>query len=364
MDIRIPLRNRAGAVQYEALVSAADGDKVAGIKWRAARRGAHVYVLGHIKCNGVDKSVYLHHHIAGHPLPGQVVDHVNGDGCDNRCTNLRMVSASVNSHNRKHRGSTSMYRGVKKVFLKKSIRWEAHLSAAGLHKRFLTEESAARAHDQAAIARYGLHANLNFSESQDSSLTLPAPKASLTYAGLKESLDAAEDAPTTFQVGMSESNVCRLDAEDAVWLSRFRWSVVDGYASRQFNRRRVHMHRLILDAKPGEIVDHINGDRLDNRRVNLHVASSGQNSQNRRKAAMNATGLVGVSMTPSATYLARCCYKGKTKCLGTFGIPMDAAAAYDRFVREEYGMHGHTNGTAKDYVITTQLFRRGHSPAP
>lgn len=55
------------------------------------------------------------------------------------------------------------------------------------------------------------------------------------------------------------------------------------------------MHRLIIGAKTGEIVDHINGDGLDNRRCNLRVVTHSQNMQNRRGAASHSkTGVRGV----------------------------------------------------------------------
>src|SRR5690606_32623030 len=56
----------------------------------------------------------------------------------------------------------------------------------------------------------------------------------------------------------------------------------------------VYLHRFLMDAQPGEIVDHINGCALDNRRANLRLVTAGQNGQNKRLSALSTTGLKGV----------------------------------------------------------------------
>lgn len=58
--------------------------------------------------------------------------------------------------------------------------------------------------------------------------------------------------------------------------------------------RLVYLHRFLMNAQPGEIVDHINGCALDNRRANLRLVTPGQNGQNKRLSALSTTGLKGV----------------------------------------------------------------------
>lgn len=74
-----------------------------------------------------------------------------------------------------------------------------------------------------------------------------------------------------------------------------------GYACRRSGICHVLMHRVVLarslerELSGGEVVDHINGDRLDNRRCNLRLATPQINAQNRRLGPSNTSGYRGVS---------------------------------------------------------------------
>lgn len=97
---------------------------------------------------------------------------------------------------------------------------------------------------------------------------------------------------------------------------------------------RVGNHRLAMFIEHGEWpkgdVDHINGNGLDNRIVNLRVATRSQNNQNRWKKSPNkSTGLIGVSKRSDYDgYDARICVNRKQKCLGTYRTPEEAHKAY------------------------------------
>jgi hypothetical protein len=87
-----------------------------------------------------------------------------------------------------------------------------------------------------------------------------------------------------------------VDDDDFVWLDQWVWryDARDGYARRG---RGVKMHRLVLGLEPGDgkIGDHINGDRLDNRRSNLRVVSAAGNAQNTLGKAASRSAFRGVS---------------------------------------------------------------------
>ena len=106
------------------------------------------------------------------------------------------------------------------------------------------------------------------------------------------------------------------------------------------------MHRIILSRKLGrnllknELVDHINGDGLDNRRDNLRVASPSENSRNQRRKSSNKSGFKGVCWHKyTKKWTARITVEGKQKSLGYFDTPEDAYEAYCKEAIEKYGKY-------------------------
>src|SRR4051794_23713163 len=85
-----------------------------------------------------------------------------------------------------------------------------------------------------------------------------------------------------------------VDDGDFAWLNQWKWSISRGYAVRRATGENVRMHRLILGLKLGEYTDHVNGNRLDNRRSNLRKATMAQNNQNRASRG-SKSGYRGVS---------------------------------------------------------------------
>ncbi|WOB24770.1 MULTISPECIES: HNH endonuclease signature motif containing protein [Xanthomonas] len=89
-----------------------------------------------------------------------------------------------------------------------------------------------------------------------------------------------------------------VDDEDFERLSQYRWLVYSRrtgyeYAVTQIDGMRTYMHR-ILCGTPGRVIDHINGNTLDNRRSNLRAVSNRENIQNQHSAAQSNTGLKNV----------------------------------------------------------------------
>jgi hypothetical protein len=92
--------------------------------------------------------------------------------------------------------------------------------------------------------------------------------------------------------------VALIDDADASLCEGPKWWLINGYA-RQHRWLdgvvvRRAMHRLIMGCPVGFEVDHINGNKLDNRRANLRLASHRQNCQNQRVYTRNTSGFRGV----------------------------------------------------------------------
>lgn len=92
---------------------------------------------------------------------------------------------------------------------------------------------------------------------------------------------------------------------------------------------RTLLHRLVIGAEKGEVIDHINGNRLDNRRENLRRTTHQRNAQNLQGAQKNnKLGLRGVwQCRKTGRFRAAATFNGKKKYAGYFDTPEEAAAA-------------------------------------
>lgn len=107
--------------------------------------------------------------------------------------------------------------------------------------------------------------------------------------------------------------------------------------------RYVAIHQIILMAK-GKVVDHINGNKLDNRSSNLRLCTTKENSRNRKKNSDNTSGYKGVTFhKPTKKWQSQLKYKGKTIYLGLFFNKEDAAKAYDKAAKLCFGKFANTN---------------------
>lgn len=104
------------------------------------------------------------------------------------------------------------------------------------------------------------------------------------------------------------------------------------------------MHRVIINAPTGMDVDHINGDGLDNRKINLRLVTDSENQQNRHRLSLNTSGFRGVTWHKQACkWQAGIKRNGKSYHLGLYTSPEDAARAYDEGARRIYGRGARTN---------------------
>lgn len=141
---------------FQAIIDAADAPLIAAFTW-STKLGRHtVYSRRNDQSGGKQVNVLLHRFLLGAP-EGAQVDHINGDGLDNRRANLRLASHAENLRNRRLNANSAS--GLKGVYWHKSSgRWAAQIQANGQRKRlgfFDTPEAAHAAYCAAAQIHHG-----------------------------------------------------------------------------------------------------------------------------------------------------------------------------------------------------------------
>lgn len=115
-----------------------------------------------------------------------------------------------------------------------------------------------------------------------------------------------------------------------------------GYVSVRILWRRYRAHRvawcIMSGSWPDMEIDHINGDRADNRPSNLRLADHSENGRNRGIQSNNTSGFKGVSWhSGSRKWLAQIVSRGRHESLGLFSDPKDAYAAYCQAAHKQHG---------------------------
>lgn len=123
----------------------------------------------------------------------------------------------------------------------------------------------------------------------------------------------------------------------------------DGYIRILVKRKSYLAHRIVWIFCNGDIgdfdVDHINGDRSDNRICNLRLATRYENNQNRRVNKNSSSGIKGVGFDErKQKWIARCCVFGVRVYVGAFSDKLTAEAAIKEFrerKHKSFTNHGH-----------------------
>jgi len=152
----------------------------------------------------------------------------------------------------------------------------------------------------------------------------------------------------------------RIDDEDWLVVSQYRWYVNYSKCTKTFYVRRniyangkqtvMRLHRMLLLAKKGEIVDHKNNDTLDNRKSNLRLCTYSENKMNSTIHKESKTSKYkGVGFHKDRQkYQAYIRVNGKQFYLGLYESEIDAAKAYDKKAIELFGDFKKLNIPEKD----------------
>jgi hypothetical protein len=142
-------------------------------------------------------------------------------------------------------------------------------------------------------------------------------------------------------VALSNGAIVFIDACDVPILNQWRLSVPAKSVFASVMGRsasvKIQLSRLLTNPFQAQVVDHINGDPLDNRRSNLRVCTPLENARNIRLSRASATGFKGVSELKWGKFRAYAMREGKQYHLGVHDTAVGAAHAYDAFARQHFG---------------------------
>lgn len=147
------------------------------------------------------------------------------------------------------------------------------------------------------------------------------------------------------KIPLSKGKFAVIDDEDFDKIGSVKWHLSsNGYAVSTTHeyidgfRKTYHpsMHSLINRTPRGKSTDHINGDKLDNRRSNLRTCTQSQNMANRGHQVNNKSGYKGVYWA-AGKWTAQIRLKGETIYLGRSSDIKEAARMYNKAAQKYHG---------------------------
>ncbi len=156
----------------------------------------------------------------------------------------------------------------------------------------------------------------------------------------------AQPAETVKRIPLAHGGFVLVDAADFEWLSRYKWSPKGSgrYAARREKGKTIYMHREIMNAPPGMVVDHSDGNGPNNCRSNLRVCTAGQNRCNQAKRIGCKSRFKGVYQDSRRDkWFVMIRVGDKPLWFGYFDAEGEAARAYDRLAVELFGEFAYLN---------------------
>ena len=149
------------------------------------------------------------------------------------------------------------------------------------------------------------------------------------------------------KIGLTRGMFAVVDDSDYDALVCQKWNAHRGPNGEFYamSSRGKYMHREIMSPAQDEIVDHIDGDGLNNTRSNLRVCRKSDNAMNYSKPINNTSGYKGVSWNKgNKKFQAHISTNGRKIYIGQFNTAIEAARAYDREAIRLHGEFSNING--------------------
>jgi hypothetical protein len=161
--------------------------------------------------------------------------------------------------------------------------------------------------------------------------------------------------PAVCQIPLTQGKIAIVDRQDYERVSRYKWCLSrvghQLYAHRRQYGKTIRLHQFIMNPPKGKVVDHANGNGLDNRRENLRICTMLENAWNkrRRKPPGAHSRFIGVypCQRPPGKWCVKVQCKGKVTNLGSFDDEVESARARDRKAVELFGDYATLNFPAE-----------------
>jgi dephospho-CoA kinase len=171
------------------------------------------------------------------------------------------------------------------------------------------------------------------------------------------------------ELRLTPNGLALVDAEDfeKAQIHQWRFDVSHGYVyanakDENGNHQKIYLHRFITDAPTGMVVDHINRDKLDNRKQNLQIVTQKVNAMYQVRAPHKKSGYIGVRPSKSgAKWKSTISVVGKEHHVGRFNNRHDAARAYNEVALSLLGDRASLNEIKIPKIALVGKLRSGKS---
>ena len=311
-----------------AIVDAEDLEKIGEYRWAAVwiAKSKKYYVRAYVSAT---KGTIGLQRLLTNAKKDDVVDHINGDSLDNRKSNLRLCTKRQNAQNMPPQSRNEL--GIRGVY-RKDIRYVARIYIDGRNAYLGTFNTIEEAIEARLKAEKEIHGE--FSRKTD---MVVHERVQYVERDCKPEEYYMEGYGTVYRVPLTKGQFAIIDIEDYDIVSKHTWHASFAKCSNSYyaktnikiegKQTSKPMHKLIMNAPKGFVIDHINGNTLDNRRCNLRVCTQAENSRNRKTSENTISGYKGV-IKKKNRWQARIMYNSEHINLGFFSTPQEAHEAY------------------------------------
>ena len=315
-----------------AIIDAEDLEKIADYRWHASWNPSKkaYYATSSITVSyKKQKTVSMNRLLMNCPKH-LVVDHIDGNPLNNCKSNLRVCTPSQNCANKgAYKTNTTGHKGL----VKNKNTYEVYVSIngkstyVGCSSKY---EDAVKIHEEESRRIHGEFCRF------EPCMTME--RQEVTKRDNTPIKEFMEGYGYVYKIPLTKGQFAIIDIEDIDIVKDLYWQASWNKGTNSFYAHRGakkgdsenfgrQMHRIIMRATKGMIVDHINHDTLDNRRCNLRFATSSENTTNRRTSRNTKSGLKGAYAVHNKWY-SRIVIDGKDNYLGMFETAEEAHEAY------------------------------------